>query len=45
MSFGIRKCESCSRSKRSDGDDLEICYSHQLGKWLCLSCYLRGTNK
>jgi hypothetical protein len=34
-----------NRSKRSDGSDLEICYSHQLGKWLCFYCYQKGTAK
>lgn len=45
MSRGDRHCEECNRNKRSDGSDLEVCYSHQLGKWLCLYCYLKGTTK
>lgn len=45
MSRGERRCENCNRNKRSDGEDLEVCFSHILHKWLCLYCYLKGTSK
>lgn len=38
-----RPCEECKRTTGGDGNPLEVCYSHILKLWVCMSCYFRGT--